>query len=290
MDKKITYYDILEITEDASTEDIRQAYRKLIKIWHPDLHPDDENAALKTQEINEAYEILSDPAKRAQYDEYLSLTRPVSENGKRKQSDVSDPLDMEYGDMSFKEYAEYVSKGAYKTYQESSRPQSSRVDDTRYREYAEYKKPVTKNEVNLLPLIRAFSAVVVVVLVIFLFITRSGIFPDFESHDNLPFPILLLIIIIIGSIIFSFVNEKKSKSSRKPDGNDSIVEADKWFEMYLRPGISKAECRDAFFSFSIRADRHILRRFEAMSDEDKKHYSSIIELLKDCIEYREKQN
>ena len=288
MSNKNTYYDILEIAEVASAEDIRQAYRKLIKIWHPDLHPGDESAAIKTREINEAYEVLSDPVKKAQYDEYLSLSRHVSEDGERKQSNASDPFDMEFGDMSFKEYAEYVSKGAYKTYRESSRPQSSRVDDARYREYAESKKSVTKNEVNLLPLIRAFLIVVVVVLVILLFINRSGIFPDFESNDNMPFPVLLLIIIIICSIIFSLVNEKKSKSFRKPDGIDSIVEADKWFEMYLRPDISKAECRDVFFSFSIRADRHILRRFEAMSEEDKEQYSAIMELLKDCIEYREK--
>ena len=64
MNKKNTYYDVLEISENASEEDIKQAYRNLIKIWHPDLHPGDENAAIKTRAINEAYEVLSDPIKR----------------------------------------------------------------------------------------------------------------------------------------------------------------------------------------------------------------------------------
>ena len=54
MYKHISYYEVLNISEDASAEDIRQSYRKHIKIWHPDLHPGDEQAAIKTQEINEA--------------------------------------------------------------------------------------------------------------------------------------------------------------------------------------------------------------------------------------------
>lgn len=65
------YYDILGVSKDASDDDIKHAYRKLSKKWHPDINkaPD---AEAKFKEINEAYETLSDPQKRANYDQYGS--------------------------------------------------------------------------------------------------------------------------------------------------------------------------------------------------------------------------
>ena len=65
------YYDILGVSRDASDDDIKHAYRKLSKKWHPDINkaPD---AEAKFKEINEAYETLSDPQKRANYDQYGS--------------------------------------------------------------------------------------------------------------------------------------------------------------------------------------------------------------------------
>ena len=62
------YYKILGVEKNASQDDIKSAYRKLVKQYHPDLHPNDPNAAAKFKEINEANEILSDPEKRRQYD------------------------------------------------------------------------------------------------------------------------------------------------------------------------------------------------------------------------------
>lgn len=66
-DKK-NYYDILGIPKTASQDDIKSAYRKLAKQYHPDFHPGDAAAAEKFKEINEANAVLSDEGKRKQYD------------------------------------------------------------------------------------------------------------------------------------------------------------------------------------------------------------------------------
>lgn len=65
---KKNYYEILGVDKKASPEEIKSAYRKLAKQYHPDLHPGDNEAAEKFKEINEAHETLSDQQKRAAYD------------------------------------------------------------------------------------------------------------------------------------------------------------------------------------------------------------------------------
>ncbi len=62
------YYEILGVDRKATDAEIKSAYRKLVKMYHPDLHPNDANAAAKFKEVNEANEVLSDPQKRAAYD------------------------------------------------------------------------------------------------------------------------------------------------------------------------------------------------------------------------------
>lgn len=64
------YYAILGVSRNASEKDIKQAYRRLARKYHPDVHPGDKAAEEKFKEINEAYEVLSDPDKRAKYDRY----------------------------------------------------------------------------------------------------------------------------------------------------------------------------------------------------------------------------
>jgi curved DNA-binding protein len=66
------YYDILGVKKDADEKQIKQAFRKLAKQYHPDANPDDPGAEAKFKELNEAYEVLSDPEKRAQYDRFGS--------------------------------------------------------------------------------------------------------------------------------------------------------------------------------------------------------------------------
>ena len=67
----IDYYKILGVNKDASQDDIKKAYKKLARQYHPDLNPNDPDAHRKFQEINEANEVLSDPEKRKKYDQYV---------------------------------------------------------------------------------------------------------------------------------------------------------------------------------------------------------------------------
>jgi len=67
------YYEILGISKSASINDIKKAYRKLARRYHPDLNPGDKAAEQKFKEINEAHETLKDPEKKKQYDLYGSL-------------------------------------------------------------------------------------------------------------------------------------------------------------------------------------------------------------------------
>lgn len=64
------YYDILGVGKDASAEDIKKAYRNMAKKYHPDLNKDNPEAAEKFKEVNEAYECLSDPTKKSNYDNF----------------------------------------------------------------------------------------------------------------------------------------------------------------------------------------------------------------------------
>ncbi|NLL05141.1 MAG: molecular chaperone DnaJ [Clostridiaceae bacterium] len=70
MASKRDYYEVLGIDKSASDADIKKAYRKLAKQYHPDMNPGNKEAEAKFKEANEAYEILSDSQKRAQYDQF----------------------------------------------------------------------------------------------------------------------------------------------------------------------------------------------------------------------------
>ncbi|HEY9535324.1 MAG TPA: DnaJ domain-containing protein, partial [Mucilaginibacter sp.] len=66
----IDYYEILGISKTATEKEVKAAYRKLARKYHPDLNPNDEQAHKKFQQLNEANEVLSDPEKRKKYDQY----------------------------------------------------------------------------------------------------------------------------------------------------------------------------------------------------------------------------
>ena len=70
MANKRDYYEVLGVDKNASADDIKRAFRRKAKECHPDLHPDDKEAEERFKELNEANEVLSDPDKRARYDQF----------------------------------------------------------------------------------------------------------------------------------------------------------------------------------------------------------------------------
>jgi curved DNA-binding protein len=77
------YYQSLGVAKDADSDSIKRAYRKLAREHHPDLNPGDKKAEERFKEINEAYEVLSDPGKRQKYDQFGSQWQQFARSGGR---------------------------------------------------------------------------------------------------------------------------------------------------------------------------------------------------------------
>ena len=70
MAEKRDYYEVLGVSKTATDDELKKAFRKLAKQYHPDLHPGDKACEEKFKEVNEAYEVLSDKDRRARYDQF----------------------------------------------------------------------------------------------------------------------------------------------------------------------------------------------------------------------------
>jgi molecular chaperone DnaJ len=104
------FYKILGIDKKTSNADIKKAYRKLAKIYHPDKNPDDAKAEAKFKEISEAYEILSDSEKRKNYDVYGSADVPNFRSSPGQESTGGHPFDI-FDDM----FGEFFGGGSART-------------------------------------------------------------------------------------------------------------------------------------------------------------------------------
>jgi hypothetical protein len=85
-----THYDNLQVAENASPEVVRGAYRYLSQKWHPDKNPDKQDEAARIMRlINTAYEVLSDPQRRKEYDEWIAAQRKTAADAPPSQSSNS---------------------------------------------------------------------------------------------------------------------------------------------------------------------------------------------------------
>src|SRR6185437_2709507 len=109
------YYKILEIPKTASPDDIKKAYRKLARKYHPDLNPKDKEANKRFQLINEANEVLSDPEKRKKYDQYgedwahadqFEKARQSQQSSSRRQSE--NPFEGDFGSGEYSDFFEQM--------------------------------------------------------------------------------------------------------------------------------------------------------------------------------------
>jgi curved DNA-binding protein len=114
----IGYYKILGLEKKATAIDIKNAYRKLTRKYHPDLNPNDAEAQKNFQQINEANEVLSDPEKRKKYDKYGKDWQHAEqfENAKQYQEQASDFRGQKYSgaqsDGDFSDFFESMFGGS----------------------------------------------------------------------------------------------------------------------------------------------------------------------------------
>ncbi|GAB4380667.1 MAG: J domain-containing protein [Elainellaceae cyanobacterium] len=104
------YYAILGVSRDATIEEIKQSYRKLARKYHPDMNPGDREAEEKFKDLGEAYEVLSDTGKRAQYDQYSRFWNKGSfQNAAAKVKNWGSRNGNRSSDMDYSQYGDFNS-------------------------------------------------------------------------------------------------------------------------------------------------------------------------------------
>lgn len=101
------YYQVLGINKNASSDEIKQAYRKLARKYHPDLNSGDKNAEARFKEVNEAQEVLSDPDKRRKYDQYGQYWSQMGQSGTSSRSSTNPGVSVDFGDFDFGQYGNF---------------------------------------------------------------------------------------------------------------------------------------------------------------------------------------
>jgi len=98
------YYKILSVAKNANEDELKKAYRKLAKQWHPDKNPNNKKAEDKFKEISEAYEVLSDSVKRKKFDDFINVSSTNTNYSYRKAKDYTEnENDTDFSDF-FKQF------------------------------------------------------------------------------------------------------------------------------------------------------------------------------------------